>query len=298
MNDARAIINLGELSKPATVLVEKIAEAVGGIARPWQIKRVAEAEAEADKIHAIAQIKISELQRRALTRLFEEEARKQNNIESITAKALPELNSDAKPKDIEDDWIANFFDKCRLISDEEMQRLWAKVLSGEANSPGRFSKRTIALLASLDKSDARMFSSLCRFTCSVGEQLVPIITNYPNEIYAKNGIDFSLLAHLESIGLIRLNFTPTHMFSIDGLEQEPVIDYFGQKIFIRFDSSNTDNELAVVQVLFTQAGQQLFSICGAKCLDGFFDYLNTIWRGDGSLPPLQTEPMVPVERER
>jgi Protein of unknown function (DUF2806) len=111
------------------VLIEKIAEAVDGIARPWQIKRVAEAEAEADKIHAVAQIEISELQRRAVTRLFAEEAKKQNNTEAITAKALPELNSDAKPEDVEDDWIANCFDKCRLISDEEMQKLWAKVLS-------------------------------------------------------------------------------------------------------------------------------------------------------------------------
>jgi hypothetical protein len=46
MSDSNSIINLGELAKPATVLVEKIADAVGGLARPWQIKRVAEAEAE------------------------------------------------------------------------------------------------------------------------------------------------------------------------------------------------------------------------------------------------------------
>jgi hypothetical protein len=290
MDGAHAIINLGELSKPATVLVEKIAEGIGGIARPWQITRVAEAQAKADKIQAITQIEISELQRRAVTRLFAEEARKQNNIESITAKALPELNSDAKPQDIEADWITNFFDKCRLISDEEMQNLWARVLSGEANSPGRFSKRTIGLLASLDKSDAKMFSSLCRFTCSVGGQLVPVITNYANQIYAKNGIDFVLLTHLEAIGLIRFNYTPKHIFSIDELAQEPVIDYFGRKIAIHFDSE-TDNELTVGQVLFTQAGEQLFSICEAKCLDEFFGYLNTIWRRDGALPPLQTEPL-------
>src|SRR5258708_1174051 len=290
MNDARAIINLGELSKPATVLVEKIAEGIGGIARPWQIKRVAEEQAEAEKIHAVTQIEISELQRRAMTRLFAEEARKQNNIESITAKAIPQLDANARPENVEDDWIANFFDKCRLISDEEMQKLWARVLSGEANSPGRFSKRTIALLASLDKSDAKMFSSLCRFTCSVGGQLVPVITNYANQVYANNGIDFVLLTYLEGIGLIRFNYTPKHVFSIDALAQEPVIDYFGQNIPMRFDS-DTDNELTVGQVLFTQAGAQLFTISEAKGLDEFFNYLNTIWRRDGPLPPLQTEPL-------
>src|SRR5690242_13129363 len=110
MADPHGIINLGELSRPATVLIEKIADAIGGIARPWQIKRVADAEAEADKIHAVAQIEITKLQKRALTRLIAEEARKQNNIESITAKALPQLDSSARPENVEDDWIANYFD--------------------------------------------------------------------------------------------------------------------------------------------------------------------------------------------
>ncbi len=39
-----SIINLGELSKPATVLIEKISDAVGGIFKPYQIIRAAKAE--------------------------------------------------------------------------------------------------------------------------------------------------------------------------------------------------------------------------------------------------------------
>ena len=35
---------------------------------------------------------------------------------------------------MEEDWIANFFDKCRIVSDSEMQSLWARVLAGEANA--------------------------------------------------------------------------------------------------------------------------------------------------------------------
>ena len=35
--------NLGDLTKPATVLVEKISDAVGGLFKPWQIVRVANA---------------------------------------------------------------------------------------------------------------------------------------------------------------------------------------------------------------------------------------------------------------
>ncbi len=45
MTDGTSLVNIGELSKPATVLVEKISDAVGGIAKPWQIRRIAKAEA-------------------------------------------------------------------------------------------------------------------------------------------------------------------------------------------------------------------------------------------------------------
>jgi len=138
MSQGGGIINLGDLTKPATVLVEKISEAVGGIFRPWQMRRVAQAEAHAEKVKAVSQIEITELQRRAMYRFFTEEAKKQQNIESITEKALPELNDAASPEKVEDDWIVNFFDKCRLISDEEMQAIWARVLAGEENSKGRY----------------------------------------------------------------------------------------------------------------------------------------------------------------
>jgi hypothetical protein len=54
MNEGGSLINLGELSKPATVLIEKIAEATGGIFRPFQIRRIAQAEADAEIIKVSA----------------------------------------------------------------------------------------------------------------------------------------------------------------------------------------------------------------------------------------------------
>jgi len=163
MGEGTSLINLGELSRPATVLVEKISEAVGGVFRPYQIRRVAQAEAEAEKIRAVSQIEVTDLHRRAMHRFLEEEAKKQQNIESITSKALPQVGDSAVPDQVENDWLTNFFDKCRLISDEDMQVLWSKVLAGEANKPGKFSKRTIGLLSSLDKSDALLFQRFCAF---------------------------------------------------------------------------------------------------------------------------------------
>jgi hypothetical protein len=42
MSNGGSLINLGEISKPATVLIEKIADAIGGVFKPYQIRRVAQ----------------------------------------------------------------------------------------------------------------------------------------------------------------------------------------------------------------------------------------------------------------
>ena len=64
---------------------------------------------------------------------------------------------------MEDDWIASLFDKSRVVSDSEMQVLWARILAGEANVPGSYSMKTINILSSIDKTDAKAFAKLCAF---------------------------------------------------------------------------------------------------------------------------------------
>lgn len=273
MTEGTSLVNIGELSKPATVLIEKISDAVGGIAKPWQIRRVAKAEAEADKIKAIAHIEIDELQKRALQRFVAEEAKKQSNIEEITAKALPQVKDDAQPENIEDDWITNFFDKCRLISNAEMQTLWSKVLAGEANSPGTYSKRTVNFLGSLDKSDAYLFQLLCGFGWSIGN-VVPLIYDVDAEIYAKHGINFGSLKHLDEIGL--LSFDNLSGYRRIHLPQNVRVAYYSKPIEITFDKEK-DNELDIGHVLLSKVGQELAPICGSKPIPEFFDFIIEDW---------------------
>jgi hypothetical protein len=268
------IIHVGDLAKPANTFIEKISDAIGGIAKPWQIKRVAHAEAEALKIREAAQIEVTELHMRATQRFLMEEAKKQNNMESIISKALPEVKEDSKPEQVEDDWITNFFDKCRLISDEEMQKLWSKILAGEANSPGRFSKRTIDLLSSLDKTDAEAFATLRNFCFEIGG-LQPLVYSQEDKIYTDNGINFGVLSQLESIGLI--------LFATSGYQRRNLLPrgftlYFDTQVYVEFKNT-TDCRLKVGLVSLTKSGHQLASICSGKPIDGFVEYVREKWRG-------------------
>ena len=163
------LIDVSSLSKPASTLIEKISDAVGAVFEPRQIRRIAKAKADAAITTAHADIEITDLHRRAARRWVEEEAHNQQCMEQIAAKTIPQLKENASPHLMEKDWIVNFFDKSRIISDDEMQNLWSRVLAGEANYPGTYSKRTINFLAGIDKRDAECFSRMCRFCWILGD---------------------------------------------------------------------------------------------------------------------------------
>ena len=203
------ILNLGDLAKPAVVLIEKVSDAVGCQHEPTKIKRIAVAEAEAALIKAESDIQITDLERRAAQRWLNEEAMFQKNMEEQVVRAIPLLTDDANPDAMEDDWIANFFAKSRVVSDSEMQKLWACLLAGEANSPGTFSKRSVSLLSDLDKNEAETFAKLCCFAWSISteneKEYVPLVFDDNAAIYKNHGVDFISLNNLESIGLIKFD---------------------------------------------------------------------------------------------
>lgn len=271
MDENTSLINIGELSRPATVLIEKISDAVGGIFKPYQVVRVAKAEAQADRVRAEGQIEISDLHRRAFHRFLEEEGKKQKNIEDITAKALPQLEENSQPKDVEDDWLTNFFDRCRLISDDEMQSLWSRVLAGEANSPGTYSKRTVRFLSGLDKNEAELLTGLCRFVWNTSIYPIPLIINEWDQIYSSLG-ELNTLNVLEGIGLVQYEasgFTGTIKDS-----NETSLDYFGRRVTV---VTHGDQLFKTGRVIFTKVGEELAPICKTRPIDGFYDYVLKKW---------------------
>lgn len=281
----------GDLGKPATVLVEKISEALGGYFKPYQMIRVANAEAKVTLIQAETQIQVNDLQRRAMQRFFDEEAKKQLNIEGITQKALPLLKEKSSPQNVENDWITNFFDKCRIISDEEMQRLWSSVLAGEANAPGTFSKRTVNLLADLDKSDAQLFTQLCGFCWKFGIRVTPLIFDHQTEIYHSRGINFESLSHLESLGLVQFNNISA--FRSKWASNAFFVSYYENNLMLALPKE-ADNTMDVGNVLLTKAGQELAHVCGSSPVEGFFDYVYDRWANQSFVPKRTTGPNAPT----
>ena len=84
------------------------------------------------------------------------------NFQSVSVKTAVELGDKCVPdRELDHDWIARFFNYIQDVSPEEMQSLWAKVLAGEIERPGRVSVRSLSILRNLDQHAAMLFKKLC-----------------------------------------------------------------------------------------------------------------------------------------
>ena len=238
-----SLISASGLVEPANTLVNKISNAIGRHFNPRQEVRMAEAAARADHIRRVGSaeidIEIAELKDRAAYRFANEEMTKQLNMEGITDKAIPRLTSDASPDSMENDWITNFFDKCRTVSDDDMQELWGRILAGEANTPNSFSRRTVNLVADLDKRDAELLTRLCAFGWMIGG-LTPLVFDLQADIYNRNGIAFDTLGRLEELGLIHLGGVGG--FQRTRIPKKAALLYYDRPLVLEFPNDD-DNKL-------------------------------------------------------
>jgi roadblock/LC7 domain-containing protein len=270
--DGNSLINLGDISKPATVLIEKVCAAVGVVFEPHRVKRMARAEAEAEKIKALSRIELSDIEHRAIERLVAQEARKQENIEQITAQAAASLPLDADVQALDEDWVAHFFKQCDTVSDKEMQSLWSRLLSGEATKPGTYAKRTVDFVSTMDKSEAELFTKLCTFVWMIGKPTA-LVMDISHQIYVNSGITFNALKHLDSIGLI--SFESLSGYERQGLGKYATLFYYGRATHLEFEADQ--NNLAIGKVLLTNIGIELVSLSGSKSSPEFYNYIISDW---------------------
>lgn len=294
----------------AVALINKIGDACGWLAAPHQVGRMAKAEAEAAKIRAALDIEVDDLKRRAALmaeanaiaakiraesdieiaalrqraalRSVAEEMTRQANMESIIWKALPHLTGDASPGNMGNDWVVNFFDRCRNVSDDEMQELWARLLAGEANNPGSFSRRAVNLMADLDTELARLFATYCRFVVQIGGGHTPVIILDEQRdlpaIYTENGMDYNALVELSSIGLITLGFVSSLPMTVEHpiieMPESVTLTYGGQSARLLCPNGRITTGFAI----FTPVAEQLASLClPAEPIDGLFEFVCEHW---------------------
>jgi hypothetical protein len=279
MSDSEgSFINIGDFAQPVNTLIEKVSAGIGLLYEPTRIVKKAKAEAEADRIKAISRLEISEQEKRTLNRIVTEGTKQQERMESVLAKALPAIQPDGKPEELNEDWITAFFNHVRLVSDEDMQQLWARVLAGETNKPRTYSKRTLALLSNLEKTEAAHFTALCSFAIHWPGLNMPLVFDFTHQLYAKRSINFRTLSHLDSIGLIRFHSDSMSELSLPQPNRGRAIriHYFDENLYFYLDPAKAEG-LPMGKVEFTESGTQLSLIAGGEKDIDFVPFLAEKW---------------------
>jgi hypothetical protein len=261
--------DLTGVGKIVTTLIEKISDATGVVYEPRRIKRKAIAEAEAkvevDKILAQGEIDNKPLIERAANRMLQKAVSQQENIEAVIEGAIPQLEDQSKPENIDDDWLNLFVDCAEKVSDEGVRKQWSKVLAGEANKTGSFKPRTLSLLANMSAGDAVLLSKLACGTFSInGHEFYAVIPSKVSDFSDTIGLDYGSLAHLHDIGIISFKTGGSFMLR-QSLKPFELLLHMDDRVVIKakprgigWFRNNFDFEMGNVKL--TESGEQLLRL--------------------------------------
>ncbi|MFJ3075310.1 MULTISPECIES: DUF2806 domain-containing protein [Pseudomonas] len=285
-DNGKSILDLSNLTQPASILIEKISNAIGVLYEPKKIIKLAQAQAHADLIKFNSKAQLSELEQRAIHNLIQRETIKQDNIEKITANAILSLPPDANPEDISKDWLSYFFNHCDSVSEPEMQRVWGEILARKSSDPSSYSKKTISTLGILESDDAEIFTRFCSFALTQEGSPELYILDTDDSYFRDQNINYGSALHLEFLGLIHyssegfaLSLAPENNENTPEDCHTVSMKYFERELEIIVPRTNMDNlsedriQISTGQVNFTTVGQELFTLCRAVPSATFIDYL-------------------------
>ena len=196
-----------------------------------------------------------------------------SNQANILSIAIGSIDENAEPENLEDDWIAYFWEKAKVISREDIAILWGQILAKEINAPGTVSKALVHILSIIDYKDAITFVKLANFSVLVGDEYQVIVFNDRfHTLYSEYGLSSNDLISLEEAGLVQNSIV---LYELELDEDEKVI-YFDNEIEL-----NNARRICIGNTLLTKAGRELMSIITNKRkIDKFEKILADIGRKD------------------
>lgn len=272
-----SIISLDSLGEVAELFIEKISNAIGWVITRETPKKIA----VQSFIEDVKRSDFDPIEKAALISNANSIVKEYCNQAVIIQKALASIQDNAKPELVEDDWISQFMDKARLISDSEFQTIWGRILAEECNQPGCIPRSLLHTLEQMDRNDAEQFTLLCTFSIYTinnnDKKYLPIIIwKHMEDLYEKKGITFDGLVSLKALGLIET--------SIGKLNPEYITDYKACPSDIHyFDKSYKLMEnmiqIPIGNVIFTKVGQALCQVIETRGYENFVEeYCIPFWK--------------------
>lgn len=262
------------LSKPATKLIESVSKGIGKLFEPTAIIRKAKAKADAALILAQGEAERREFLIRAADRMAFIESRRQEVIESIIGQATQLLPVAVSEEPVSEDWMVQFFECAKDVGDQEMQALWAKILAGEVTSPGKYSRRTLEVLKTLDRQDAVTFTHYCSVSFRNADNWHFTFQTQSTQDCLGQLSQYDIENHLISLGMLAAEATWYGLSKLSGW----VIHYLDKSWKISSPAKpmpcSPENDIPEKMMLvrfFTAVGEELATVASPSLVPGFVE---------------------------
>ena len=266
------------------------------------IRLIAEAQSEARRKFDAPSLSIQgelDVSDQIQARITFQEEKRQRNIETVVRMAAEEIkDTEVKDHEIDHDWTAQFFASVKDVSSEKMQQIWARILSGEVETPGRTSLHTLTILKNLTQKDAELFSKVANFIIKdfiFHEESTKNIHGFPT---------YNDFMKLSSYNLMHIGAN-----LVKELENKSAYHIVDKNICYRISINNTEQSdilnIYIPSYILTVMGKEIY---GFLKTDKNTDYLNVfahflkeenaklerapiIYKDEKAFP---TEPFVPI----
>ena len=276
-------------------LVDYAASGIGAVAGPmlatWRARQDAkakliDAQADADSLRLIAGAQadarrslvlsgeaghgVLEIGSKGIEQRIEfQEKKRQANIASVVREAATGLGDKEVPdREPDPDWTARFFARVQDVSSENLQRMWARILAGEVETPGRTSLYTLSTLGNMSQRDAVDFSKEMEYR----------ISNFVIQQYRDNvrldGSGFIFL-HFQEIGLINPAFSAQKVIRL-GDRGKLWLEHNGLTLLVS-GAANTDlsdDLFGIGTFVLTKSGNEIADFCDSTPNFGYLSYFS------------------------
>ena len=199
--------------------------------------------------------------------------RQYSNLGNTLKKAIPFVVATENKVADDNDVFWGLLEHSKEISNDEMQELIAKIISGEYNAPGTYSMSALQTIKMLGKNELELFEKVCGFLIDKDQ--------IPKEIFALGvdvkgfmksiGIDFGSLQTLQSLGL----FLPNEMTrAIENPEKKIFqLTYFDRKMIFMPENDNYSSIEVPSFFSLSMVGKQIVRHLNPKYVDAYYYWL-------------------------
>ena len=269
MSSVEAISGLMLASRRARVTAATDKIEAQGEAEVRRIKALSHAETLGILVKAIAEAQTNSVEGEELqgyvelhgrseiqTRLNFQEQKRASNIYRVIEAAIDSLNDrKVDNHEVDHDWAARFFADVQDITTESMQKIWAKILAGEVEKPGRTSLHTLAILKNMTQRDAELFSRASRFVFRDF-----IFWEKEHEQNIAGFPSFSEFLKLESYKLIKMSQFIREIVNASG---DSKYNARIGNVLYKISATGEETDISIPSYSLTPQGEELYGFTGA-----------------------------------